>query len=88
MYDVIDCPGNGTAGQHCGAFALGELPARLRAAVLADPAAGEWTLPALSEGDSGEELDGLTVVVRRIAPDGPEGWDAPIELLDEEPNNA
>jgi hypothetical protein len=64
-YHVIDSPANGTAGQDCGTFALAELPDRLRAAVEADPDAGEWSLPALSEGDSGEPLDDLRVVMTR-----------------------
>jgi hypothetical protein len=67
-YRVTDVPANGTIGQDCGTYTLETLPARLRAAVEADPDAGEWTLPALSDGDSGEELDDLTV--RIILADG------------------
>lgn len=63
-YQVIDSPTNGTAGQDCGTFALAELPDRLRAAVEANPNADEWTLPALSDGDSGEELTDLNTIVR------------------------
>lgn len=64
-YRVIDAPTNGTVGQDCGTFALAELPARLRQAVEADPNAGEWTLPALSNGDTGDELTDLETIVRR-----------------------
>ena len=60
-YHVYDCPTNGTTGQDCGAFALAALPERLRAAIAAEPNAGEWTLPALSGGDHGEALDDLTI---------------------------
>lgn len=65
-YRVIDVPANGTVGQDCGTYTLETLPARLRAAVEADPDAGEWTLPALSDGDSGEELDDLTVRIVEV----------------------
>lgn len=68
MYRVFESPDNGTSGNDCGTFTLIDLPDRLRAAVLADPSAGEWRLPALSDGDCGEELNDLTVIVRRCEP--------------------
>jgi hypothetical protein len=64
-YRILDVPANGTRGQDCGTFGLAELPARVRAAVLADPARGGWRLPARAGGDSGPELDDLAVVVTR-----------------------
>lgn len=72
-YDVIDSPANGTAGQHCGTFALAELPQRLQAAIGANPDAGEWRVPALSGGDTGEQLDDLTTIVRANATPAHEG---------------
>lgn len=62
-YQVIESPKNGTTGQDVGTFALAELPERLRQAVEANQDASEWRLPALSEGDSGEELADLEIVV-------------------------
>lgn len=64
-YEVIDSPTNGTSGQYVGEFGLAQLPARLRQAVEAAPDAGEWILPALSNGDSGEELSDLRTIIRR-----------------------
>jgi hypothetical protein len=66
-YQVVDRPKNGTVGQDCGVFAFEKLPERFRAAIGSDPTASEWVLPALSEGDSGEELDDLVVVVTDIS---------------------
>jgi len=65
-YRVIDVPANGSIGQDCGTYTLETLPTRLRAAVGANPDAGEWTLPALSDGDSGEELDDLIVRIVEV----------------------
>ena len=62
VYDRLD---SGDTGQDCGVCDLESLPLRLRSAISADPAAGEWVLPALSEGDTGEELSGLQTVIRR-----------------------
>ena len=73
LYRVVDCPRNGSAGQDCGTYPLADLPARLRQAVEAAPDAGEWTLPALSRGGSGEELTDLDVVVTAIQPEAPCG---------------
>lgn len=66
-YELIDSPNNGTQGQSSGNLSYGDLPERIRTAIDADPEAGEWTLPALSEGDSGVEIDDLTTIVRRCA---------------------
>lgn len=65
-YRVIESPTNGTSGQDCGTYTLEQLTPRLRAAVECEPDAGEWRLPALSDGDSGIELDDLQVVVKAI----------------------
>lgn len=62
-YRMYDRTNNGTVGQDCGTFAINELPARIKAAIEANPTAGEWVLPALSNGDSGEELSDLETVV-------------------------
>lgn len=66
QYRVFDEPTNGTAGQLVGEFALVDLPERLRAAVLADALAGEWRVPALSDGDHGDPLGDLVTVITRI----------------------
>lgn len=64
MYRVFEEPTNGTTGQMVGTFQLADLPARIQAAVTADPEADQWVLPALSEGDTGEEVADLRVVIR------------------------
>jgi hypothetical protein len=64
QYSVYDRPKNGTSGQDVGTFAWDELPARLQAAIAAEPTQKEWILPALSDGDKGEPLDDLDTVVR------------------------
>lgn len=64
-YRVIDAPSNGTTGQDCGTFTYDELPPHLQAAIDAAPDSDEWTLPALSDGDSGDELSELSTIVRR-----------------------
>lgn len=66
MYQVTESPKNGTVGQDVGTFTLTDLPQRLREAVQANPTAGEWTLPALSDGDTGDELADLDVLVRAV----------------------
>lgn len=62
-YRMYDRTNNGTVGQDCGVFTLDDLPQRIKDAVEAAPDAGEWVLPALANGDSGEELSDLQVVV-------------------------
>lgn len=62
-YRMYDRTTNGTVGQDCGTFTLDELPMRIKAAIEASPTAGEWVLPALADGDSGEELSDLETVV-------------------------
>ena len=69
---IIDSPTNGTTGQHCGTFGRDELPSRIREAIDADPEAGEWPLPALSDGDEGEPLADLTTIVREAPADAPD----------------
>ncbi len=66
-FSISDCPANGTVGQNCGHFGFAELPSRIQKAIVANPAAGQWRLPALSDGDTGEPLDDLTVVVRVVS---------------------
>jgi hypothetical protein len=66
QYSVYDRPANGTSGQDCGTFDWDELPARLQAAIEAEPTQKEWILPALSDGDTGEPLDDLDTVVYRL----------------------
>lgn len=63
-YEIIDSPANGATGQHCGTFALADLPARIQVEIRRDPEAKEWSLPALSGGDYGEPLEDLTVIIR------------------------
>ena len=63
-YRIYEETDNGTTGQDVGEFAYADLPARMRAAIDNDPESGEWTMPALSDGDAGEELDDLTTAVR------------------------
>lgn len=65
MYRIYDAPTDGTTGQDCGTFDFASLPARIQAAIEADPTAESWTLPALSGGDQGVELDDLETVVTR-----------------------
>jgi hypothetical protein len=62
-YKIIDRPTDGTVGQDCGVFQLHELPERLQKAITDDPTAGEWVLPALEDGDSGNQLWDLEVVI-------------------------
>lgn len=69
-YRVTEAPSDGTTGQFVGEFALSGLPNRLRSAVEASPEAGRWTLPALSEGDSGSELSDLSIVIVATEPYG------------------
>lgn len=64
IYRVIDCPASGT-GNDCGTFTLDELPQRLRDVVQCDPDNDEWSVPALSNGDTGEELPDLTTLIVR-----------------------
>ena len=62
-FRVYERPTNGTMGQDCGVFALADLPARYRDKVVGDPTAGEWVLPSLSDGDTGDEPSGLETVI-------------------------
>ena len=63
-YRLIDCPSNGSTGNDCGTFEFADLPARLQAAIATGPA--PWVLPALSEGDTGEELGDLFVRIEEV----------------------
>jgi len=65
LYSVVEAPDNGTTGQDCGMIEFSELPMRIRLAIIADPIADEWVLPALADGNSGEELDDLSIIVSR-----------------------
>ena len=65
LYRVVDAPVNGSAGQDCGVLSFADLPSRIQAAIQASPDASEWRLPALSDGDTGDELADLTTVVTR-----------------------
>lgn len=65
LYRVTDEPDNGTVGQDCGTHSYEDLPAHIREAIDAAPDASEWRLPALSDGDGGEQLSDLTTIVRR-----------------------
>lgn len=67
-YRVVETPANGSVGQDVGTFALADLPPRLRDFVSQWPDAAELTLPALSNGDSGEPLDDLTIVITVVEP--------------------
>jgi hypothetical protein len=64
-YEIIESPTNGTTGQNIGTFEHADLPARFQASIDADET-GEWEFPALSDGDSGEELPDLNVIVRSV----------------------
>ena len=66
-YHVSDAPIDGSTGQDCGIIPYHALPERLRAAIDADPDAGVWTVPALSGGDVGDELDDLIVTIERCS---------------------
>lgn len=66
-YEIIESPTNGTTGQSIGTFDYADLPARFQTDIDADET-GEWGFPALSDGDTGDELTDLNVIVRSVAP--------------------
>lgn len=76
LYCICDVPANGTAGQECGTFLFEDLPDRIKAAVSASPDADMWSIPALSDGDHGEELADLFTVVTRVPVTVSYRWEA------------